>query len=66
MAHVRQNCSKPSQTVSFDPRAYEVAENYLYNKRKKNFSHSVNELIMLGQKYLDLLEKKKERERLLG
>lgn len=66
MAHVRGNCSKPSQTISFDPKAYQVAENYFYDARKKNFSHSVNELIMLGHKYLQLVERKKERERLLG
>ena len=68
MAHVRKNCSKPSQTVSFDPKAYEIAENYQFNRRKKNFSHSVNELIILGQKYVELLERQtaKKKERMLG
>lgn len=62
MAHVRKNCSKPSQTISFDPKIYEAAEDYLYESRKKNFSHSVNELIAYGLKYVALVEKKKARD----
>lgn len=61
MAHVRKNCTKPSQTISFDPEIYAAAEDYLYDHRKKNFSHSVNELIAYGLKYVDLVEKKKAK-----
>lgn len=64
MAHIRKNCSRPSQTISFDPAIYEAAENYFYDKRKKNFSHSVNELIQYGLKYVELVEKKKSRKAL--
>lgn len=66
MAHVRTNCKNPSQTISFQPNIYEAAENYLYDHRKKNFSHSINELVAYGLKYVALMEKKKERERLLS
>ena len=68
MAHIRENSSKPTACVSFDPKALKIAEDYQFDRRKKNFSHSVNELIILGQKYVELLERQtaKKKERMLG
>lgn len=63
MAHVRKNCSKPSHTVSFDPKVLEIAKDYFHSEGKDNFSQSVNELIILGKKYKDLVERHKAKKR---
>jgi len=65
MAHIRKNCSKPSQTVSFEPTVYKIARTYWHEEDKDNFSQCVNELIMMGYKYKKLVEKKKAA-RMLG
>lgn len=63
MAHNRKDSSKPTTTISFDPTVLEKLDDYWYTHRKGNRSKGANELIMLGLKYVELLEKKREKNR---
>lgn len=68
MAHIRKDSSKPTTTISFDPKVLQQVDDYWYSNRRGNRSKGVNELILYGLKYLELVEKKKQRkaERMLG
>ncbi|KOP81980.1 hypothetical protein [Cytobacillus solani] len=66
--HVRGDNYKPTTTIAFDPNVLKKVDDYWYENRKGNRSKGVNELIQYGLKYLELVEKKKQREaeRMLG
>ncbi len=62
MAHIREKSHKPTTTISFDPATLSKIEDYRFTKRKENRSIAVDELVRYGLKYLELVERKKQRE----
>jgi metal-responsive CopG/Arc/MetJ family transcriptional regulator len=64
MAHIRKDSSKPTTTISWDEDLLSKVENYWHDQRKSNRSAGVNELVELGLRYVQLVEKKKAKKRL--
>ncbi|GIN88676.1 hypothetical protein J6TS2_50620 [Heyndrickxia sporothermodurans] len=62
MSHIRHDSSKPTTTISWDPKLLSKVEDYWHDNRKSNRSAGVNELVELGLKFHKLLEKKKLRD----
>ncbi|MFT8319317.1 MAG: hypothetical protein ABF649_00610 [Bacillus sp. (in: firmicutes)] len=60
--HVRIDSSKPTTTISWNPDTLNLVEDYRFNKRKNNRSIAVDELVRYGLRYLELVEKKKQRD----
>lgn len=60
--HVRVDSSKPTTTISWNPKTLDKVEDYRFTKRKENRSIAVDELVRYGLKYLELVERKKQRE----
>lgn len=65
MAHVRHDSSRPTTTISFNPAILAKVEDYKFENRKDNRSQAIEELIKFGLKYVALVEKKKQRERMM-
>lgn len=61
--HIRKDSSKPSTTVSLPPEMMEMIEDYRFTKRKDNRSAAFEDIIKYGFKYLELVERKKQKER---
>jgi len=60
--HVRVDSTKPTTTISWNPKVLSKVEDYRFNNRKDNRSIAVEELVRYGLKYLELVERKKQRE----
>jgi metal-responsive CopG/Arc/MetJ family transcriptional regulator len=65
MAHRRNNCQNLSTTISLKEQTLSLVEDYRFENRKDNRSAAIEELVLYGLKYKQLVEKKK-RERMLG
>ena len=65
MAHARANCQNLSTTISLKEQTLSLIEDYRFENRKDNRSAAIEELVLFGLKYKQLVEKKK-RERMLG
>lgn len=61
-AHKRGANYKPTTTVVFDDTILVNVESYQKRKRKDNRSQAINELVALGLKYAELVEKKKREK----
>lgn len=59
--HVRVDSTKPTTTISWNPKVLSKVEDYRFNNRKDNRSIAVEELVRYGLKYLELVERKKQR-----
>ncbi|MEM5012100.1 hypothetical protein WKH57_15375 [Niallia taxi] len=60
--HVRVDSTKPTTTISWNPKVLSKVEDYRFNNRKDNRSIAVEELVRYGLKYLELVERKKQRD----
>ncbi len=60
--HVRVDSTKPTTTISWNPKVLSKVEDYRFTNRKDNRSIAVEELVRYGLKYLELVERKKQRE----
>ncbi len=63
MAHSRKNCKNLSTTISLEEELMELIEDYRFTKRKDNRSAAIADLIRKGLKLEELLEKKREKNR---
>lgn len=63
MAHVRKDSSRPTTTISFNPDLLKMVEDYRFETRKDNRSQAIEEIIKYGFKYLELLEKKRNKQK---
>lgn len=61
MAHIRKNCINVSTTYSAPAKVLEQIDDYRFDTRKDNRSAAITELILLGLKYKELVQKKRER-----
>ncbi|MGE7880345.1 hypothetical protein [Peribacillus muralis] len=59
--HIRKDSSKPTTTISLTPSTLTKIEDYRFNTRKNNRSQAMEEIMLYGFKYLELLEKKKAK-----
>jgi metal-responsive CopG/Arc/MetJ family transcriptional regulator len=64
MAHIRKNCRNLSTTISLEEELMMQIENYRFDTRKNNRSAAIADLIMKGLKYNELVQKKREKNRL--
>ncbi|WP_445506823.1 hypothetical protein [Niallia sp. 03190] len=60
--HIREDSSKPTTTISWNKDTLDLVEDYRFTKRKNNRSIAVDELVRYGLKYLELVERKKQRD----
>lgn len=60
--HVRVDSAKPTTTISWNPKVLSKVEDYRFTNRKDNRSIAVEELVRYGLKYLELVERKKQRD----
>ena len=60
--HVRVDSTKPTTTISWNPKVLSKVEDYRFSNRKDNRSIAVEELVRYGLKYLELVERKKQRD----
>lgn len=60
--HVRVDSTKPTTTISWNPKVLSKVEDYRFTNRKDNRSIAVEELVRYGLKYLELVERKKQRD----
>lgn len=65
MAHSRGTNYKPTTTVVFDDQLLSMIEDYRFDKRKDNRSQAINELVKYGLRYIELVEKKKAKQKAL-
>lgn len=61
MPHIREKSYKPTTSISLDPITLSKVEDYRFEKRKDNRSQAIDEILMFGFKYLELVEKKKAK-----
>lgn len=61
MAHERKNCKNLSTTISIKEKVLSLVEDHRFNTRKENRSAAIEDLIMKGLKYEQLLKKKREK-----
>lgn len=61
MAHIRKDSSKPSSTISLEEDLWTRIEDYRFEKRKNNRSAAIADLIQMGLRYAEIVEKKKAR-----
>lgn len=64
MAHIRKDSSKPTTTISLEEKLLAMVEDYRFTKRKENRSAAIADLLKMGLKYAELVEKKKARQAL--
>ena len=64
MAHIRKNCRNLSTTISLEEEIMNLIEDYRFTNRKDNRSAAIRDLIMKGLKYNELVQKKREKNRL--
>lgn len=65
MAHIRKDSSKPTTCISWDEKLLSKVENYWHDNRKDSRSAGVNELVEMGLKYKELLERKRAKQKVL-
>lgn len=65
MAHIRKDSSKPTTTISWTPELLNLVDDYRFSNRKDSRGEAVNELVKLGFKYIQALEKKKAKQKAL-
>ncbi|WP_394139601.1 hypothetical protein [Cytobacillus oceanisediminis] len=64
MAHKRKDSSKPTTTISLEEKLLAMVEDFRFEKRKENRSAAIADLLIMGLKYNELVEKKRARRAL--
>ncbi len=62
--HIRGDNYSPTTTVVWNPAILSKIESYKKSEDKDNRSQAINELVLYGLKYKELLEKKKAKRML--